>query len=244
MRKKVNLEDLPAGGINGGVDINAQQASDYFDACEQFVHQGNLRYNRTEGPGSNSIDMDECFTIYEFLKKLNAQIYEALLLNKDSARIIPAQLNGNDRFPPLVDANGLPLGVANPMPNLFQNQDTTIVNSHEPIAKFWVEMAADYTFSVCMNYAFAQNYYIKMSKPLFNMLQFKENVNPEKFERTSLLGRRFMGDRTINRINVLTLQDSVPAYIGEIRSITSTIPMPLGQQPLLGKPPSVGISTC
>lgn len=177
-----NYEDHPLASTDPEVVDN------YFTACENYwngdpdVQDANL--NMTSGEHGYKIDMQPCHTIYEFVKKLNEQITEALLFNRGDKSIVPPEhQNGQSRSGSLE------------FPNMFTNVANNIVNTDSPIARFFIEMSADYTFSVVMNKEFALKYYIKMSKALFNMLQFK-TIESDEYSRINLMGRRFMADRT------------------------------------------------
>ena len=105
-------------------------------------------------------------------------------------------------------------------------------------------MSADYTFSVTMNAEFARKYYIKMSKPLFNMLQFK-TIYSDTFARINLVGRRFMANRSavLDIAAIRTMhKTSIPPYTGTFRNIqyrvdmtisNPLLPMPLARHPKL-----------
>ena len=194
-------------------NITTDQAVNYLKSCENHTDAGGHRlFCMTEGADSHSIDMEPCHTIYEFVTKLNDQIKQTLLMNTNNKVIDPANIGGGTKR--YVE------GAAHKHHNMFQNATGAVVNYDEPIAFFKIHMCADYTFEVTMNHAFAQNFYIKMSKALFNMLQFKEIEN-ELFDRMNLPGRRFMGSRTINATSILTLAASKPNYRRSSRLVSS-----------------------
>jgi len=197
----------------------ADVAEKYFSACETHENGRLCMTNTSQNTGVNiahSINMQPCHTIYDFVRKLNAQINEVLLMNEGTHKVIfPARLNGNARS---LNANH---------PNLFcgGTQPYNISNYNQPIAWFKIEMTADYTFRVVMNHAFAQGYYIKMSKALFNMLQFKEIAPVNNvFNRTNLQGRRFMADRNVNIQSLRTMQQSRPGYNISLRNVVCAVP--------------------
>ena len=199
---KVNVEDKYP---------TTEAATAWLNQLETYTEDDNKEhpvFNMCTGLGSHSIDMEPCHTIYEFVTKLNAQIKEVLLMNNDNKVIAPANNGDIQRYTDLNFAN------------LFQSSSGNVVNFTEPIATFEIHMCADYTFEVRMNHAFAEGYYVKFSKALFNMLQFKE-IESKEFDRMNLPGRRFMGSRTINIANLQALQMSKPAYVRTQRVILS-----------------------
>lgn len=136
---------------------------------------------------------------------------EVLMINSGAKRIVPAKIGNSHR------------SINQAVPNLFQNAAGAVVNSHEPIARVWVQMDADYRFSIHANHAFAEGYYIKLSRPLFNMLQFKEGSSAA-FDRGTLQGRRFMFDRILDTYSLETLQNAMPSYTTQIRTVSSSVP--------------------
>ena len=183
--------------------LAAVEASDYF--------------NMTPAGTQKAISLPACYTMYEFITKLNAQIKEALLLQgqkfgpgqKFSHAIAPRANIANtavDAQGAVVPANQqsseayVPRG-SEDYPNLFLQKTAGVFgppsNVTEPMAKFEVTVDSDSTFKVVMNQWFAQWYYIKFSQELFDMLQFRE-TKADLFDRLNLPGRRFMGDRFID----------------------------------------------
>ena len=200
---KKNVEQLL-----GHEGITSEQAERYLIACENYP-QEDYKFNMTKGNDSNPVNLEPCHTIYEFVSKLNSQIQDVLLLNMGNKKIVPGNFNGQPRTH------------SADRPNLFQNSHGAVINMTQTIATCKIHMSADYTFSVQMNHAFCENYYIKMSKALFNLLQFKEN-DEDVFSRLNLLGRRFMGSRHKNITDINTLQSSEPAWERFVRRIQST----------------------
>ena len=206
--------------IANGDKVTWEDGNAFLDACEQLPPgQGTTNdlpdveaYNLTvNAPGSHTIDMPECFSVYEFVKKLNAQIMEALLMNEGEFMIRPKAYIGNvlqndGSYNAGDETDGANYrhisNVANR--NLFGNAaGDQPMSTEEPIAFFKIEIDSDSTFSVKMNHRFARWYYIKMSQELFDMLQFTETPTAE-FDRTGLPGRRFMGDRFIRQNHAVT----------------------------------------
>ena len=209
-----------------GRDMDPAIVDEYFNKCEQYKSAPELdspNLDMTSGADAYTIDMEPCHTIFEFVKKLNAQIQEALLFNQNTKAIIPPQYNGAAR------------GGSASFPNMFTAMDDQICNTSDPIARFSVQMSADYTFSVAMNSEFAKNYYIKMSVPLFNMLQFK-TIQSDTYERINLVGRRFMAHRTATldlaslRVMATTIK---PPYSMRARNVQSTVPKASAIQDIL-----------
>ena len=208
----------------------------YMNACEGLDKQGNpLPHNFPHQPDfsrtapsqamgvAHQIDMLPCNTIYEFLKKLNSQIRETLLLNTGDRMIHPTftVVQGNQTS--TIDR----VDGQNPKNVYHHNHIKT--NNTDPIALFEIKMDADFTFRVEMNDAFASRYYIKMSKALFNMLGFVEGFSDD-FERTDLPGRRFMGDRDIHHKGIMSfsleqLQGLDPPYVFTDKQIQMSIPL-------------------
>ncbi len=199
--------------------LTTEDGVSYLEACEDTA-----LFQMTEGGAdpnfTHSIDMPPCFTIYQFMRLLNAQVAEALVMNTGTKQFVPTTTTDHT-IVRSTNANHR---------NLFCTGAGTIVNEEEPISRFEVTMSADYTFSVEMNNAFARYHYIKMSPALFNMLQFSEAHSPE-FKRIDLPGRRFMGDRTIDITSLRDLQvKSTPGYSLNSRQIAgeSTVYKPPG----------------
>ena len=196
--------------LDGEAALSREDGIAYLDACEA---QARLDYT-ADGGGGHSIDMPPCFTIYDFLQKLNAQITETLVMNDGARQFAPIDANGAYRS---ADGYGR---------NLFSTPNgMEIVNMLDPIAKFSVTMSSDYTFSVNTNWAFAKLYYIKMSSALFNMFQFKE-IEGAVFNRAHMPGRRFMGDRVIvgGGVYLAELQTAIPPYTPVYRSVVCSLP--------------------
>ena len=216
-------QNVEVGALLGGEQyLSREDGIGYLDACEALPHLNytlrvidpNDPAGTVSAPGAHSIDMPPCFTIFDFLSKLNAQIIETLVMN-----------DGPRMFAP-TDENGLFRSLDQDAGNLFTTQNGISVCSRtEPIANFSITMSSDFTFSVNMNHAFAKLYYLKMSTALFNMLQFKEIVE-ERFKRANLPGRRFMGDRLIygTGMYLANLQTSIPPYIPIVRSVICILP--------------------
>ena len=180
--------------------------------------------NMTKGDGASEITMEECFTIYEFLKKLNAKITEVLLFNSGAKAFVP---NGKGDGSWSNPASGN-LNHRNMFSQTYDNsfeEIAAVLNNTDPIAYFKICMDSDWTFSVEMNYEFAQKYYIKMSKALFNMLGFKEGMSFEvgKF-RADMTGYRFMGSRHYKTTQNPThpyveMHKQVPPYVETTREV-------------------------
>ena len=162
----------------------------------------------------NPINLPPCHTIFEMLSHLNNSIRERLLLvdsrfGNDLKHYNTIQALSNDhgigRNSDATDTNPFRY-------NTFGagNVDDFDDSSFTPIANFYIKMSGDYKFSVVMNLAFAQSYYIKLHPELFRMFQFREvnvsdlnadgfflegNQRKMRYDRSHLRGRRFMGDR-------------------------------------------------
>ena len=254
-----NDEKSPAfdlGGFNYeehlSASTNPEEVDDYFNACENYwdgdplVQDANL--NMSSGDHAFQIDMQPCHTIYEFVTKLNAQIAEALLFNQGDKSIVADNFNGQQRSGNLEFSN------------MFTDAGNNVCNTDSPIARFYIEMSADYTFSVVMNKEFALKYYIKMSKPLFNMLQFK-TIESDTYARINLVGRRFMADRTqtytddngnllhsFEIANIRNLSKRKPPYTRGFRNISVTqqqLSLPQGQMLPINRHPKLngGVET-
>ena len=211
-----NIEDYAAA--NGIADIDAMLNQHEAQPANQItptaLHDDPfIRY--ANGDISHRINMPPCFTIYSFLKKLNAQINEVLLFNTGQKQIQPigvgqalASSNANHR-------------------NKFVDNNGNVTNDTDPIAFFRIVMDRDFTFRVEMNYLFAQKYYIKMSPALFNMLNFKEGDSGNF--RQDLGGRRFMASR-VDRdpngaIDVYEFRHTqFPPYIENRRQVNVYVP--------------------
>ena len=180
-----NVETYAAA--NGGMSSAALEA--HFDNIETntayqiTLSDGTKNPTITDGNGdvSHRIHVPECYTIYSFLQKLNAQINEALLFNTGAKQILPRGAVGLS-----------PHGNVHAR-NMFCDSNDIVVNTTQPIAYFKIKMDNDFTFSVEMNNLFAEKYYIKMSQALFNMLGFTEGDSGNF--REDLTGRRFMASR-------------------------------------------------
>jgi len=200
-----NVEHLGMSDANIQVDllnpgahrISRAEGIAFLDACEVLPTQGGFSYNLTTGANtpqnkSYQIDMDPCYTVYEFLKKINAQIQEALIMNSGYSSFQPrfnknyANRKQNDGYKDV--SSSLPNS------NLYTKADGTVISKTDPIARFEIFCDDDSTFSVKINHAFARWYYVKFSQELFDMLQFKE-IHGQYFDRAHLPGRRFMADR-------------------------------------------------
>jgi len=194
--KNVEYLGKSAAQVQAEDRVTRQVGIDFLDACEEKdVDQFHMTPNGDDD--ARTIDMPACYSVYEFVKKLNAQIKEALIMNKGARMIEPKVYKGVDALDQV--GNYIHRSAVVAQRNLFGAADGTCLNKEEPIAQFEVAVDSDSTFSVKMNHAFAQWYYIKMSPELFDMLQFQEEKT-EFFDRTKLPGRRFMGDRFITRV--------------------------------------------
>lgn len=197
-----NIEDLGGG-------LTRQQCIDYLEACEENDHE------MTTGPDGLTIDLEPCFTIYEFVKMVNDQLTECLVMSTNAQMFSPTISSGQATTFRSQDPFNR---------NLFTTANGDIVNMVEPIATCKLVMGADYRFSFVMNHAFCEHYYIKLSPPLFRMLQFKENISPQ-FIRTDLPGRRFMGARVIQDMDSLAgLQETTPPYVPGGRTLSAMVP--------------------
>ena len=174
----------------------------------------------------NPIDLPPCHTVLELLTILNGAIQQRLL--QDNLDIGDTFLNYNTitAFANNVNTRRNPsaeryntYGTNNPYDG-FDESNT------DPIAMFQIKISGDYRFSVEMNLAFSQTYYIKLHPELFRMFQFKEmgvaDLKKEDFfydavtedqqvhyNRSHLRGRRFLGDRLANgnRESMASLRD-------------------------------------
>ena len=240
--KNVEYLGKSAAQVQAEDRVTRQVGIDFLDACEEKdVDQFHMTPNGDDN--ARTIDMPACYSVYEFVKKLNAQIKEALIMNKGARMIEPKVYKGVDALDQV--GNYIHRSAVVAQRNLFGAADGTCLNKEEPIAQFEVAVDSDSTFSVKMNHAFAQWYYIKMSPELFDMLQFQEE-DTEFFDRTKLPGRRFMGDRNIALDNIVHelnadgsrntahfttltlahLQNSKPPYSPVRRPVKSFTPMP------------------
>ena len=123
------------------------------------------------------VSVEACHTVYSFLNTLNSKINRVLL--------------GSDRILPRIHPRE-----TGPFYNEFHYSDGSKAGGAPPNAYFRISMNADFTFRVEMNFKFADKYYIKMSKALFNMLGFKEGPIADDYNfRMNFIGRRFMGGR-------------------------------------------------
>ena len=93
---------LSEAQINNGERVTWEAGCAFLDASEQLdPGRGNgdvllpqiEAYNMTQD--ANSIDMPACYSVYEFVKKLNAQIMETLLMNADQYMIRPKGYNSS-----------------------------------------------------------------------------------------------------------------------------------------------------
>ncbi len=190
---------------NPGQDrrITWQEGITFLETCEALTPtdiqvQGSAFHLTPDAPGAHTISMPACSTVYEFVQKINAQIQESLLMNSAQFMIVPRKYTGNAQQ--RNDGNQyLPRSEVTHNRNLFGTSGNAALclNKTDPIARFEITVDSDSTFSVKMNHVFSRFYYIKMSQPLFDMLQFKEKVT-DTFDRLGLPGRRFMGDRIIH----------------------------------------------
>ena len=179
----------------------AEEAGRFLDACE-----GVPQMCMTPVGTNKAINMPACYTLYEFVTKLNAQIKEALLIQGTTPITPMARIAHNAVGTALAatDKAAYVLRGSTAHPNLFQTgigaNATTPLNMTDPMARFEITVDSDSTFRVTMNQWFSQWYYIKFSQELFDMLQFREKTVAagEPFDRLNLPGRRFMGDRFID----------------------------------------------
>ena len=184
----------------------------------------NMTKNSTDVDGKVSlgheISMTPCHTIYEFIKKLNAQINEALLFN-----------TGDKQFDPSGTNSQLHASLNPHYRNMFSASDGVLINDTDPIAFFRIKMDADFIFRVEMNSLFAEKYYIKMSRALFNMLGFVEGQSAAKRTiRQELAGCRFIasrfttsvdGDDTVHT-DYSKLQSQFPTYSNSQREVIAS----------------------
>ena len=203
-----NVEEIPG---------EREQA---LTAIEILEENPTNKYCMTSGVGANQIDVKECHTIYQFITELNSKINQCLLFNTGTKKFTP---NGAGH-----PADNAPFTkVASNHPehtNMFTQEASNeegvqyaVLNSTDPIAFFKIVMDSDWRFSVQMNYNFAQKYYIKMSRALFNMLGFQEGASLSKDDiRTDLAGHRFMGSRKLknaaNQNLYLGMLEQKPSY--------------------------------
>ena len=192
-----NIEYLGIEHRHGDIKATTADANTFLDICESIDG-----LNMTQG---KTIDMPACYTLYEFITKLNAQILEALLMS--GARSITPKVR--------VAQNAVGTGLAGTDPNAYIQRGAPDypnlfcqgvgaagkpMNMTDPMANFKITVDSDSTFKVVMNQMFAQFYYIKFSQELFDMLQFREKfvADAEPYDRENLTGRRFMGDRFLH----------------------------------------------
>ena len=180
---------------------------DSLDALDVLENEPTNKYCMTTGDGAHSIDVKACHTIYQFIKELNSQINEALLFNTGTKQFVP-----NGKGPPDHDDQFTQSATAGnaTFKNMFYG------NTSDPIAFFKIAMDSDWRFRVEMNYNFAQKYYIKFSRALFNMLGFKEGASLNKDDiRTDLAGRRFMASRKLGNLGM----NQKPVYTSVNRQV-------------------------
>ena len=210
-----NVEDIP------GTRVQA------LTALEILEEDPAGTYCMTKGNGAKSITVEACHTIYQFIKALNSKINECLLFNTGAKKFKP-----NGRGHPSDGAHYTKAASLNPEhTNMFtlenDNEDGDthpVINTTDPIAYFKIKMDSDWRFSVCMNYNFAQKYYIKFSSALFAMLGFQQGSSDAKESiRIDLAGRRFMGSRKLKKLpadnDILGMMEQKPAYVPENRYI-------------------------
>ena len=173
----------------------------------------------------NPINLPPCHTIFELLTVLNNAIKQRLLHEDNNIgsalgdyNTIQALKNDYEDFlnpsAKVINESG---EVTEFLPFRFNTfgrgaRDEFDSSSNEPVADFRIRMHGDYRFTVQMNLAFSQSYYIKMHPELFRMFQFKEvqvgdldkdafftepltGEKKVRYNRDYLRGRRFMGDR-------------------------------------------------
>lgn len=214
----MNIEDW--GIQNNHVDIKDLET-------QQELHEAKLANQITltavsdipkvtyQGDISHRINIPPCYTLYDFLQKLNAQINNALLFNTGLFQVRARSHTNAD------------LSAHQGHLNMYTNSNGTVANDTDPIAFFRIVMDKDFTFKVEMNEIFAREYYIKMSPALFNMLAFKEGTGGDY--RQNLPGGRFMASRYVNdptgQVDNYTFRHAqFPAYIEHLREVEVTDP--------------------
>lgn len=217
--------------FNGNVEAQVgtrEEILDHLDAIESIADM-NMTLNSIkvvpdeddEVSIGHEISMMPCHTVYEFIKKLNAQINEALLFNTGTKQFDPSGTNNTPHASPNTEQR-----------NMFTTSTGVIINDTDPIAYVKIKMDADFMFRVEMNSLFAEKYYLKMSKALFNMLGFVEGHSSTKATiRHDLAGYRFMASRVTDAVAndgrrhtyYTRLQSQYPTYTDGQRELNGFI---------------------
>ena len=210
-----NVEDIPGTRLQALTEIEILEEHPAGTYC------------MTKGVGAKSITVEACHTIYQFIKALNSKINECLLFNTGNKKFKPNGAGHPADAAPFTRPASDHAEHTNMFTLKYHNQDAqdnAVINTTDPIAFFKIVMDSDWRFSVCMNYNFAQKYYIKFSHALFNMLGFREGTSAAKEDiRIDMAGRRFMGSRKLKNAvadnDIIGMMDQKPVYVPENREI-------------------------